>query len=368
MSETLYRKYRPRKLSGIVGQDHIKRYFQNAVAKNKVSHAYLLSGMKGIGKTSIARIISLIVNCENGPSVDYDLKSKICKSIIEGSCPDVHELDAGSNSSIDHIREIRSIAKNFPIMCSKRVFIIDECHMLRGVAASALLHVLEEPPESAVFILATIEPHKILPTILSRCQRFDLTRIPFKKSVEYLKEICKKEGFEKVEDGAMGLVAKAAHGSMRDSLTILEPILIQCDKEITSKDVKSIIGAGLGQGLFCDLLEDICSGNFRNAIVNIKKPLISGTGPEKVFLDLLEHAYDMMLAKSISSIGHIYLEESTAEKWKNLLNKTDIKILMFICKTLMKYVDAINTTRRIDIALDTCIIEMIDDIKNGDYK
>jgi len=129
MSEiALYRKYRPKKLKGIVGQDHIKQYFQNAVSKNKISHAYLLSGTRGVGKTTIARIISLIVNCENGPSLDYDIKSKICSAILDnGAAGDVVELDAATNSSIDNIREIRKQAMTYPVMCRKRIFIIDEC-------------------------------------------------------------------------------------------------------------------------------------------------------------------------------------------------------------------------------------------------
>ena len=369
MSQTcLYNKYRPNKLSEVVGQDHIKKYFTNATGKDKISHAYLFCGGKGLGKTSMARIVSLIVNCENGPKVDYDLNDKNVKSIIEGSCPDVHELDAASSTSIDHIREIRSLAKNFPIMCRKRVFIIDEVARLNAPAASALLKVLEEPPESAMFILCTTEPHKILPTILSRCQRLNFYSIPHKEISAYLLEICKKEGIKNVEDDSLALISKAARGSMRDALSILEPVITQSDGSIKKEDIQSLIGNSLGQGIFCDLLGYFCTGDYRKAIATVRKVVSTGADLEKIFLEFLEHSYDMMLAKSVSTTGFVYLEDATVEKWKKIVKETDIEILAYVCKKFMNYVDMLNTTRRIDIALDTCIIEIINDIKNGKYK
>jgi DNA polymerase-3 subunit gamma/tau len=280
----LYRKYRPKKLKGIVGQDHIKQYFQNAVSKNKISHAYLLSGTRGVGKTTIARIISLIVNCENGPSIDYDVKSKICSAILDnGAAGDVVELDAATNSSIDNIREIRKMAMTYPVMCRKRVFIIDEVHSLRGAAANALLHILEEPPESSMFILATTESHKILPTIKSRCQKFELKTLSVAEISSYLTKICNNEGYDKIENGAMQIIAQAAHGSIRDSLSILEPILSRCESGITVDIVRECIGSRLGQFFFCDLLEYIINKKSREAIVSIKKAIGSGMEPINIF-------------------------------------------------------------------------------------
>ena len=366
MSEiALYRKYRPKKLKGIVGQDHIKQYFQNAVSKNKISHAYLLSGTRGVGKTTIARIISLIVNCENGPSIDYDIKSKICSAILDnGAAGDVIELDAATNSSIDNIREIRKQAMTYPVMCRKRVFIIDEAHVLKNIAAGALLHILEEPPESSMFILATTESHKILPTIKSRCQKFELKTLSVAEISSYLTKICNNEGYEKIENGAMRIIAQAARGSIRDSLSILEPILSRCEgSSITVDIVRECIGSRLGQFFFCDLLENIVNKKSREAIVSIKKAIGSGMEPINIFNDLLENSHGMMLCQSLGSNKFMYIEDESKEKWESLTKSVNGDILTFMTKKISDYVNNLRYVTRPDIALDTCIVEILNAVK-----
>ena len=213
----LYSKYRPLKFNDLIGQNNVKKYFENVIKKSSLSHAYLFSGIRGTGKTTIARIIAMIVNCENGPSIDYDPNSKICQMIINSQCPDVVELDAATNKSIDDIREIKNLARQKPIMCRKKVFIIDEAHCLLKNSVSGLLKILEEPPKHCIFILATTEPQNIMDTILSRCIRFDLHSIPFNDIKKRLSYICDKENI-KYDNESIAIIAKKSHGSLRDAI------------------------------------------------------------------------------------------------------------------------------------------------------
>lgn len=360
MSEKfIYRKYRPRKLAGVVGQEHVKLYFKNAVKEDGLAHAYLLSGKRGTGKTTIARIISLIVNCEDGPSLDYDTKSKICQSIIEGKCPDVHELDAASNTSIDDIRNIRKLAGTFPIMCRKRVFIIDEVHCLRGAAVSALLKILEEPPESSMFILATSEGHKILPTIQSRCQRFDLRDIPVDKMLPFLAKVAKAEKAKIIKRDAMTVIAKKAKGSMRDALVGLDAVLKSGDGEVTMDIVKDLIGGDMDRANFCNLLDAIVSSDYKKAIASIKDKTTSGVTPVQFFDDLLEYSHDLMLSKSMGSSDHLVLSDNETDVWESALESYDLKTILRIHSMIINYTSILQTTMRPDILLDTCIIDII---------
>ena len=364
----LYNKYRPHLMKDVVGQDQVKRYFEFAAAKDKISHAYLFSGPRGVGKTTIARIVSLIVNCEDGPRLDYDIKSPLCSSIIESNAAgDIIELDAATHSSIDNIREIRSTAMNYPVMCKKRVFIIDEVHCLRAAAASALLKILEEPPESSMFIMATTEGHRIMPTIRSRCQKFDLKTIGTKTIAKYLRIIAKKEGIVDCEEDALMAVAKASRGSIRDALSILEPIINRSDG--TSIDIELVnesIGLSLGHGFFCDVLVAMLRKSYLDALRLIKGIINRGRTPESVLEDLLESSYTMMLYKSLGKT--LYVEEPSKEKWTKIQEKIGIDLIIHITKKLSACSNEIRNSNRTDILLDSCIIEIIRDIEQDKYK
>src|SRR5690625_1411128 len=219
--KALYRTWRPRTFNDVVGQSHITQTLQNAIESGKFSHAYLFSGPRGTGKTSAAKIFAQTINCEAMPAREPCNECKACKGILDGSIPDVIEIDAASNTSVDDIRDIRERVKYAPSVVPYKVYIIDEVHMISVNAFNALLKTLEEPPAHVVFILATTEPHKIPLTIISRCQRFDFRTISNEVMVERMQHIVQKESFA-VLDEALHAIALAAQGGMRDALSILD--------------------------------------------------------------------------------------------------------------------------------------------------
>lgn len=359
MSEkVLYRKYRPSKLSEVIGQDHVVKTLKNSIQNNSLRQAYLLCGNRGCGKTSLARIIALMINCENGPSADYDVNSRICSSIINGTCPDVEELDAASNSSIEQIRDIRSSAYNNPVMCRKKIIIIDEAHILTTKSASVFLKTLEEPPPNVVFILATTESHKILDTIKSRCTRFDLKKIPSKVLAAHLKEICTKEGVEKIEDDALNLIARAGSGSVRDSLSILDSVLSTSSKEVSVKVVEELLSY-TSLSFFTELFDNILTGNNLNSIIHLKKAQAIGKDPMEIFNGMLEYIHDIMLSKVLNNISFLYIEPSIKDQWLKQRDTTEIEKFQEIYKILESYISESSQKMRLDLTLDVCIIELL---------
>ncbi len=237
--KALYRKYRPSNFDEVVGQQHIVKTLQNAIDNNKLAHAYLFCGPRGTGKTSIAKLLAKTINCtaKKKPCCKCDN----CLQIQEGSHPDVVELDAATNNGVDEVRELIEKVKYAPMQGKYKVYIIDEVHMMTNNAFNALLKTLEEPPEYCIFVLATTEPHKVLPTIISRCQRFDFNKIPTNVIEGHLKNICKKEKIT-VSDDALRLIAEIADGGMRDALSVLDQCIAYSQDNITVEDVGAVYG------------------------------------------------------------------------------------------------------------------------------
>src|ERR671932_195671 len=239
---TLYRKWRPRAFSGIVGQEAVVRTLRRAIETDRVSHAYLFSGPRGTGKTSTAKVLAMGLNCEKGPTAEPDGICESCRAIVGNSSMDVLEMDAASNRGIDEIRDLRDRVNLAPVSGRMKVYIIDEVHMLTPEAFNALLKMLEEPPEHVVFVLATTEKHKVLPTIISRCQGFDFKRPGVETLVKKLAEISEAEKIE-VEPEALNVIASAGGGSFRDAEGLLDQLSSFAEGPITAAMVRELLGS-----------------------------------------------------------------------------------------------------------------------------
>jgi DNA polymerase-3 subunit gamma/tau len=294
----LARRYRSGTFDEVIGQDHIAQTLKKAITSGRVAHAYLFCGTRGTGKTSTARILAKALNCSNakGPTTEPCGKCDSCLAIARGDDIDVIEIDAASNTGVDNIREVIENAQYRPARSRFKVYIIDEVHMLSKNAFNALLKTLEEPPEHVKFILATTEPEKVLPTILSRCQRYDFRNIPTREIAEHLKEICQKEKIKADED-ALLLVAKAGAGSMRDALSLLDRLLSVGEKHLTGDMVEQMLGLPKAQLLF-DLGNAIGSGDVKAALGQLNAILQSGLSVDSLIAALVDHLRNLLILRT----------------------------------------------------------------------
>jgi len=239
--QVIARKWRPQTFDDLVGQDHVVRTLKNAIARNRIAHAYLFVGPRGTGKTSTARIFAKALNCTDGPNANFDPNDPVVKSIADGTSMDVIEIDGASNNSVDQIRDLRDDVRYAPTQGKFKVYIIDEVHMLSTAAFNALLKTLEEPPPHVKFVFATTDVQKVLPTIISRCQRFDLKPISPELIVQRLKQIAVEEKIQ-VTDEALASIARMADGGMRDAQSIFDQMISFCGAEIGEADVLDVYG------------------------------------------------------------------------------------------------------------------------------
>ena len=235
------RKYRPKTFADLLGQDHVVRTLRNAIEQDRLAHAYLFVGPRGTGKTSTARIFAKALNCSGGPKIEFDPDEDICREIAEGNSLDVLEIDGASNNGVENVRDLRETVKFAPAKCRFKIYYIDEVHMLSTAAFNALLKTLEEPPPHVKFIFATTEAHKVLPTIISRCQRFDLRRIPTKIIADHLLHIARLEKVD-LEEKAAYAIAKGADGGMRDAQSMLDQLVAFCGNRIEEVNVQEVFG------------------------------------------------------------------------------------------------------------------------------
>lgn len=265
----LARKYRPQTFADLIGQEHVSRTLNNAIAADRVHHAFLFTGARGVGKTSAARILAKALNCEQGPTAEPCNSCPNCTEITEGQSVDVFEIDGASNTGVDDVRDLRDNIRYLPSRSRNKIFIIDEVHMLSINAFNALLKTLEEPPEHAKFIFATTEPHKIPVTILSRCQRLDFRKIVLAKVADKLKSIADAEKIE-ISDRALSLIARNGEGSMRDSLSTLDQVIAFCGEAVTDDDVQGLLGM-VDRRLLFDVADAVLHRDGRKVLETLQR-------------------------------------------------------------------------------------------------
>jgi DNA polymerase-3 subunit gamma/tau len=290
---TLYRKWRPRAFSGIVGQEAVVRTLRRAIETDRVSHAYLFSGPRGTGKTSTAKVLAMGVNCEKGPTAEPDGTCESCRAIVGNSSLDVLEMDAASNRGIDEIRDLRDKVNLAPASGRVKVYIIDEVHMLTAEAFNALLKMLEEPPEHVVFVLATTEKHKVLPTIISRCQSFDFRRPGIETLTEKLAEISEAEGIE-VEPEALTVIAREGRGSFRDAEGLLDQLSSFSEGSITASMVRELLG-GVGPEALVEVTYALSERKAADALLVVDRLSNEGKDLGQFVVELLGHLRNLML-------------------------------------------------------------------------
>ena len=337
----LARKYRPQTFEEVYAQDHITKILRNTIELNRIAHAYLFTGPRGVGKTSLARIFSKSLNClTDGPTVIPCNKCQNCEEITGGISSDVIEIDGASNTGVEDIRELQKELMYSTANSLYKIYIIDEVHMLSKNAFNALLKTLEEPPENVIFIFATTEPHKVIPTIISRCQRFDFKRIPIPVIIERLKSISKIENIS-IDDEALFTISKKADGSMRDALSLMDQIMAFGKDHITLDDVLSIFGI-VHFDVYRDVLSAI-SNKESSEIINILHDILEKGNDIQEFINgLLDYVRDVLLLKIGINVQGISKEIQNT--MKSFCNKFEENELLYLMTLLVKTKTDIKTS------------------------
>ena len=320
------RKYRPNSFETLLGQENIARTLKNSILRGQLAHAYLFCGPRGVGKTSAARIFAKTINCSNpGPDLEPCGECESCRSFAEGRSYSIHELDAASNNSVDDIRALTDKVRIPPQIGRYSVYIIDEVHMLSQQAFNAFLKTLEEPPAHAIFILATTEKHKILPTILSRCQTYDFNRISVEDMVRNMKVIAAKEGVTMSED-AMHIIAQKADGAMRDALTLFDQTVAFCGKEVTYEQVIQNLNV-LDYEYYFNLTDDFLSGDYARAMLTFDEILSKGFNAQSFIGGLSTHFRDLLVCKNEASRTLLELAPSVSQRYQDYAQKCSLGFL-----------------------------------------
>ena len=369
------RKYRPQTFDEIVGQDHISQTLQKAITSDRISHAYLFTGSRGIGKTTTARILAKSLNCLDPDGVNPCNECQNCKEITAGNSVNVIEIDGASNRGIDEVRELRENVKYPPSNANYRVFIIDEVHMLTNPAFNALLKTLEEPPDHVIFIFATTEPVKVPETILSRCQRYDFHRIPVSTLVKQLNYIADQEGIE-VSDDILTLIAKKADGAMRDAESLLDQIVAFSDEKVDPDKAKQVLGL-IDYEYYLKIGELIRDQNQKELLFSAEEIFNKGVELGEFFTGLSEHFRNIMIAKKADSVDmldlpgnvkEMYMEEAQEWQFEDLL-----RLIQLLSEAHSQLKSAVNQRTHLEFTLlrmgtmdrTVTIQEIIDKFQGG---
>ncbi len=360
------RKYRPQTFRSVVGQSHITSTLKNAIERGQLAHAYLFCGPRGVGKTTCARIFAKAINCLSPVGSEACNECESCRSFNENRSLNIHELDAASNNSVDDIRTLTSQVRVLPQQGSYSVYIIDEVHMLSTAAFNAFLKTLEEPPQHAIFILATTEKHKIIPTILSRCQIYDFNRIRVEDSVEYLRYIASEEGVT-ADDESLNLISQKADGGMRDALSMFDKAVSFCGKELRYQEVAKTLNV-LDYDTYFGITHSLTSGNFREALITFDNVLSLGFSAQSFISGLNRHFRDLLMAKDSNTLQLIEMTGTLLERYRTQAQSCDVGML-FGAIDILTEIDSkikISSNQRLLIELGLMKISGLGQKKNSD--
>lgn len=357
----LYRKYRPQTFHDLIGQENIVQALSNAISLNRIAHAYLLCGPRGTGKTSSARILAKSLNCKEGPTLTPCGKCPACLDIMNSIPVDVIEIDAASNRSVEDTQAILEKIQYVPVNGRYKIYVIDEVHMLSNHAFNALLKTLEEPPENVIFILATTEPHKVLDTIISRCQRFDFRRITTDDIVKRLEYISAQENIN-ISKEALYSIAKNSQGGMRDALALLDQIsVLGVNKQINTNDINEILGKISYDSLY-EITSCVIDADCSKSISLIDNIYSKGNEPVQIVTNLIRYFRDLMIIKNCSDKELIYsltqINEMNYDKLKPQAEKFSVSEIIQIIDKLSYYASQIKETTDKYLWLELCIIDL----------
>ena len=353
----LARKWRPMTFEEVIGQKHVVMTIQNAIKSNRLANAYLFAGPRGVGKTTVARILAKAVNCENGPTPTPCNECAYCLDITQGRSLDVLEIDGASNRGIDEVRNLRENIKYAPSRGKHKIYIIDEVHMLTDPAFNALLKTLEEPPKNVMFIFATTEPHKILPTILSRCQRFDFKRITHTEIMDHLKSMSEKESI-KIEAEALHLIATKSDGSMRDAQSLLDQAVSFSGEEITSKEVAELLGV-IDQEIFFRTTQLLSNKDRKAGLALIDEIFKNGYDLNEYLVGLNEHLRNMLLVKATQSVDLLETSDSITDKYRSCAEEFSEQDLLRLINIISETEYLIKRSSNRRLTLEITLMKLI---------
>ena len=363
MYQALYRKYRPQSFDEVVGQKVIVKTLLNAIKNNKITHAYLFTGPRGTGKTSIAKIFAKTINCENLDNLKPCNKCTSCMQINNKQTVDIIEIDAASNNGVDEIREIKNKVNLVPTNGKYKVYIIDEVHMLTQAAFNAMLKTLEEPPKNVIFILATTEPHKIPLTILSRCQRFDFKRITNQELVDRLNFIIRNENIE-VEDGVLELIAEISNGGMRDSIGLLDQLITYCDSIIKIDDIHELNGSLNTEQTYA-FCKAICNNRFEDVFNLIDGYNQEGKNLSIIIEQVVEFLKNVLIYGNCSN----YFENNNdILKYEDIYKYINEEKLYFYIDNFLNTLQDMKYQNNKKLLIDLCIVKICNEYKESQTK
>lgn len=353
--QALARKFRPQSFSDIIGQQAVVRTLQNAIEQNRIHHAYLFSGVRGVGKTTTARIFAKALNCQNGPKPEPCNECTICREITEGIDLDVREMDAATHSGADDVRDLRELMQFQPVRDRRRVFIIDEVHSLSPQAWNALLKQIEEPPTHVIFMMATTEMHKVPATILSRVQRLAMRKITGVEVVERLAEICQAESIA-ADREAIEMIARRGEGSVRDSISLLDQVIAFAGDTITLADVASILGLA-DSGAFARIVEAVADGDNARILHLAEELAASGRDFKLLYRDLLSYLRNLLLLASGAEESIIKADPDELESMMGLRERLSTNDLLRVINILLQDEDVVVRSESQRLAVEIALLK-----------